>query len=65
MSFKIEVITGKKVKAASVKAFDVLADYEVREKLLAQVIRSEQLSLRAGNAHTKVRGEVRGGGKKP
>jgi large subunit ribosomal protein L4 len=46
-------------------AFATLADYEVREKLLAQVIRSEMLSLRAGNAHVKTRAEVRGGGKKP
>ena len=46
-------------------AFTVLKDYEVRTYLLAQTIRAEQMNLRAGNAHTKTRGEVRGGGKKP
>lgn len=65
MSFKIKVLNQKNDSQATISAFESLADYEVRFKLLAQVIRSEQLSLRSGNAHAKVRGEVRGGGKKP
>lgn len=65
MSFKINVIGKGKVEASTVSVFGSLKDVEVKEKLLAEVIRCELLSLRAGNAHTKVRGEVRGGGKKP
>jgi large subunit ribosomal protein L4 len=48
-----------------VPAFANLADYEVRESLIAQLVRSELMNLRAGNAHTKTRAEVRGGGRKP
>lgn len=46
-------------------AFTALADYEVRPVLLSEVIRCEMMSLRSGNAHTKTRAEVRGGGRKP
>ncbi len=48
-----------------ISAFESLTDYEVRETLLAQLVRSELMNLRVGNAHTKTRAEVRGGGKKP
>ena len=48
-----------------VEAFASLDDFSVREALLAQVVRSEMLNMRSGNAHTKTRAEVRGGGKKP
>ena len=48
-----------------VPAFASLTDYEVRSVLLAEVVRAELSNLRAGNAHTKTRAEVRGGGKKP
>lgn len=46
-------------------AFVTLDDYESRAVLLAQVVRCELMNMRSGNAHTKMRGEVRGGGKKP
>jgi large subunit ribosomal protein L4 len=52
-------------KFTPVEAFNSLNDYEVRHQLLAQVVRSEMMNLRSGNAHTKTRAEVRGGGKKP
>ena len=51
--------------STQIPAFEILNDYDVRTTLLAQVIRAEFANLRAGNAHTKTRGEVSGGGKKP
>jgi large subunit ribosomal protein L4 len=48
-----------------VPAFVNLTDYEVKTSLIAQLVRSELMNLRSGNAHTKTRAEVRGGGKKP
>jgi large subunit ribosomal protein L4 len=45
--------------------FSHLEEYSVKEKLLSQVVRSELMNLRSGNAHTKTRAEVRGGGRKP
>ncbi len=63
MSFTIKYLT-KDLKETT-KGFASLKDFEVSPLLVSQTIRSEQLNLRAGNAHTKDRGEVRGGGKKP
>ena len=63
MSLKITILNEKLSK--SVTAFKLLDEYEIRHKLLAEVVRSEMLSLRSGNAHTKTSAEVRGGGKKP
>lgn len=63
MSLTITILNkdlGKKVSA-----FSSLDEYVVRETLLAQIVRSELMNLRRGNAHTKTRAEVRGGGKKP
>lgn len=63
MSLKIRVLDDKIKK--TIEAFTSLADYEVKTLLLAQVVRSELMNQRSGNAHTKTRAEVRGGGKKP
>jgi len=63
MSFKIKIVDENLNK--TVDAFDSLVDYEVKTNLLAQVVRSELMNLRSGNAHTKTRAEVSGGGKKP
>jgi large subunit ribosomal protein L4 len=62
MSLKITVLGEKNKK---VDAFSFLDGYDPKYGLLSQVIRCELLNLRGGNAHTKNRGEVRGGGKKP
>jgi large subunit ribosomal protein L4 len=48
-----------------VEAFQSLDSYEIRETLLAEVIRAELMNLRSGTAQAKTRAEVRGGGKKP
>ena len=46
-------------------AFDFLAEAKFNAHLIAEVVRCELANLRTGNAHTKTRAEVRGGGKKP
>ncbi len=38
---------------------------DINQTLLSQAVRVWQANQRQGNAHTKTRGEVRGGGKKP
>jgi large subunit ribosomal protein L4 len=48
-----------------VDAFGFLSEYELSATHLSQTIRSELMNLRTGNAHTKTRAEVRGGGRKP
>lgn len=63
MSLQVTIIDKKFDKKED--ALIVLTDTEVKTNLIAEVIRSEMMNLRAGNAHTKVRGEVRGGGRKP
>ena len=63
MSLQLTVIDNN--QKYQVDGFPMLENYEVRVKLLAQVVRCELMNLRAGNAHTKTRGEVRGGGRKP
>ncbi len=47
------------------EAFASLIDAKVNERLIAEVVRCELMNLRSGNAHAKIRSEVRGGGKKP
>lgn len=56
--------TKGKVKGTQ-EVFAGLADFTPKYQVLSESIRSELLSLRSGTAHTKTRGEVRGGGKKP
>jgi len=63
MSLQLTVIEDN--QKYPIEAFSMLEDYEIKAKLLAQVVRCELMNLRAGTAHTKTRGEVRGGGRKP
>ena len=63
MSLEITILDEK--QETKQIAFEALNDYEVRQALLAQVIRCELMNERSSIAHTKNRGEVRGGGKKP
>jgi large subunit ribosomal protein L4 len=63
MSFNIKIVD--KNLDSNIKGFEVLSDFEVKLNLLAQVLRSEMLNLRSGNAHSKTRSEVSGGGRKP
>ena len=63
MSFTVKILDTTMSKTQ--EAFSQLADYEPRITLLSEVIRCEQHNLRAGTAHSKNRGEVSGGGKKP
>jgi large subunit ribosomal protein L4 len=63
MSLTITILN--KDLSQKVAVFPVLTDYVVRETLLAQLVRAELMNLRTGNAHTKTRAEVRGGGRKP
>jgi large subunit ribosomal protein L4 len=49
----------------TVKAFAVLDGFTPRYELLTEVVRAELSNLRQSNAHTKTKGEVSGGGKKP
>jgi len=63
VSFKIHLLEPEFKNTIS--AFESLTNHVVNTTLLSQVIRCELSNLRAGNAHTKNRGEVSGGGKKP
>ncbi len=63
MSLNLQIISDKIESKQS--AFDSLKDYSTKDSLIHQTLRSVLLNYRQGNAHTKTRGEVRGGGKKP
>jgi 50S ribosomal protein L4 len=63
MSFQLRILQDNFQE--TIPAFSQLEGFKVSEKLIAQTLRSVLLNLRAGNAHTKTRGEVSGGGRKP
>jgi large subunit ribosomal protein L4 len=64
-TYKLHILDNKGVSSKSQEIFTSLKDYTPKYQVLTETIRSEMMSLRAGNAHTKTRDEVRGGGKKP
>ena len=49
------------------KSFDVLIQDKIDQQMyiVHRVVKNQLISLRQGNSHSKTRGEVRGGGKKP
>ncbi len=63
MSLQITILDKKLDKKES--AFGFLKDFTPKYSLLNEVVRCELMNLRTGNAHAKIRSEVRGGGKKP
>jgi large subunit ribosomal protein L4 len=63
MTFKMTVLDDTMTNTQT--GFESLESFEPKYILLSEVIRAELSNLRAGNAHTKTKGEVRGGGKKP
>jgi large subunit ribosomal protein L4 len=62
---KVPVYNLKFEKVKQVELPDKIFDLELNMDLLHQVVRVLQLNLRKPIAHTKDRGEVSGGGKKP
>ena len=64
-TYKLHILDNKGITSKSQEIFVSLKDYTPKYQVLTETIRSEMMSLRAGNAHTKTRDEVRGGGKKP
>ncbi len=63
MKYQVLDQKGKKVEKVSLP--EDIFGVKINRDLLYQVVVSQQANKRAGTAHTKDRGAVRGGGKKP
>jgi len=61
----LDVFNMKKEKVSSVELDDAIFATPVNTKLFYEVVNQQRASKRGGNASTKKRGAVRGGGKKP
>src|SRR3954463_460644 len=61
----IDVINQDKKKVGTIELRDDVFAVEVNVPLVHQVLKAQLAGRRQGNAHTKVKSEVRGGGKKP
>jgi large subunit ribosomal protein L4 len=61
----IAVINTKNEKISEIELSDQVFNREVKTHLLHEVVRMQRASWRSGNASTKTKGEVRGGGAKP
>ena len=61
----VDVINQKGEKVDTVELDDKIFNAEIREALVQQVVVWQQAKKRSGNASTKTRSQVSGGGKKP
>lgn len=61
----VDLVNTKNEKVGEVELSEKVFDLEVKEHLLHDVVRQQRAAKRAGNACTKTRVEVRGGGAKP
>lgn len=61
----VNVINTKNENVGQVELNDSVFNLEVKEYILHDVVRMQRAARRAGNASTKTRVEVRGGGAKP
>lgn len=62
---KLDVKNTEGKTVGSIELSDAVYATEVKEHLLWEVVRAQRAGWRSGTAKTKVRSEVRGGGKKP
>jgi large subunit ribosomal protein L4 len=60
-----EVKNIKNEKAGDVELNDSIFSVEVKQHIIHDIVRMQRANRRAGNASTKTRAEVRGGGAKP
>ena len=61
----VKIVNTKNVSVGEIELRDDLFNREVKEYILHDVVRMQRAARRAGNACTKTRVEVRGGGAKP
>ncbi|PIE73973.1 MAG: 50S ribosomal protein L4 [Deltaproteobacteria bacterium] len=61
----VNIVNTKNEPVGEIELNDEIFNREVKEYLLHEVVRMQQAARRSGNACTKTRVEVRGGGRKP
>ena len=61
----VDIVNTKNEKVGEIELSEKVFDLDVKEHLLHDVVRQQRAAKRAGNACTKTRVEVRGGGAKP
>jgi large subunit ribosomal protein L4 len=61
----VDIVNTKNEKVGEIELSEKVFDLDVKQHLLHDVVRQQRAAKRAGNACTKTRVEVRGGGAKP
>ncbi len=61
----VKIVNTKNESVGEIELRDELFNREVKEHILHEVVRMQRAARRSGNASTKTRVEVRGGGAKP